>query len=118
MSDEWTPKVGELVKLTVDYVFPPARRGKPMSIRLAKVTKVTKSGYVYLAPHDDEKFRRHGPTRFNEVTRKDDFLRNATSRIEPASEEELATIPRDHRGAAEYAKAQAAARQGKAYLNV
>lgn len=45
MSDEWTPRRGDKVKLVVQHVLGPNRFAR---IQLVEVTRVTESGFAYI----------------------------------------------------------------------
>jgi hypothetical protein len=108
MSDVWKPRKGDKVKMTTTKSLIGGGR-KVMSIRIVEVASVTKAGYVSVSDRLRDKFSRAGDRVFDERRLKRDVFLDFHTRIEPATAEEIATIPTDMQGAREYARAQEAA---------
>ncbi|UTC28253.1 hypothetical protein GURKE_02220 [Brevundimonas phage vB_BpoS-Gurke] len=101
MTNSWKPRVGEWVKMTHTRTWG-ERRGVPHSIHLSQVKKVTPAGYVYVTDKFREKFV-PSDNRYNEFQPKSLGFRDWHVYIEPASEEEIKTMPRTPQAGREYA---------------
>lgn len=103
MSKPWTPKVGDLVKVTTAYIWPAVRRGLPLCIRIGTVKEVTKAGYVWIGG-ERHKFQRSDipEPRYHEHRLKGDLYELSTSftPLEPGD----SSIPTDKAGGRAYAK--------------
>lgn len=103
MSDAWTPRKGEKVKMTTTKSLIGGGR-KVMSIRLVEIKSVTKAGYVTVSCGLRDKFGRSGDRCFAERRLKTDVFLDFHTTIEPATAEEIATLPTDIAGARDYAR--------------
>ena len=110
MSNTWTPRIGETVKLTVSKAWG-ANKGKLLLVQAVKVTSVSKAGFVRVDAALRNKFKRNDDRRFKEWQSKSwgfaasDFH----TFIEPVTPSEAATLPTTNVAGRAYAQASAQA---------
>jgi len=94
----WTPRKGDYAKLTVTKTWG-EKKGQPVLVRLVQITKVSRAGYLSIAERRDERYERVGPRSFRDWQPKSFMFRDFDDRLEPATAEEIETLPRDLPGA-------------------
>lgn len=104
MTVSWKPRAGEWVKMTHTRTWG-EKRNVPHSIHLSQIKKVTPAGYAYVTDKFREKFV-PGDGRYTEFHPKSMGFRDWRIYIEPATEDEINTMPRTPQAGREYAAAQ------------